>query len=249
MPKEIKIVEKEGIKIDSPIIIEGFPDIGLVGTIASLHLIDQLGLNEMAYIESSIFPPVMVLHKGILTEPVRIFGDKNILLVTSEIAIPPNAIYDLADTLSNWFKEKRAKLVISLTGIPVQERMEIDTPMVFGVGNSEDALSILKKNDIETMEEGFIAGIYALLLKDCLRRNIPAIAILAQSFLNYPDPGAAASAISSLNKILKIDVDVKPLLERADEIRVKARDLMKQTQGSMGAMRKPLETEIPMMYH
>jgi len=249
MPKEIKIVEKEGIKIDSPIVIEGFPDVGLVGTIASSHLIDQLGLNEIAYIESSIFPPVMVLHKGILTEPVRIFGDKNIILVTSEIAIPPNAIYDLANILSNWFKEKRAKLVISLAGIPVQNRMEIDTPIVFGVGNSEDALSILKKNEIENMEEGFIAGIYALLLKECSRRNIPAIAILAQSFLNYPDPGAAASAISSLNKILKINVDVKPLLDRADEIRIKARDLMKQTQGSMGAMRKPLETEIPMMYH
>lgn len=249
MPKEIKIVEKEGVKIDSPIVIEGFPDVGLVGTIASLHLIDQLGLNEIAYIESSIFPPVMVLHKGILTEPVRIFGDKNIILVTSEIAIPPIAIYDLADTLSNWFKEKRAKLVISLTGIPVQDRMEIDAPMVFGVGNSEDTLSILKKNKIETMEEGFIAGIYALLLKRCLKRNIPAIAILAQSFPNYPDPGAAASAISSLNKILKTDVDVKPLLEKANDIRVKARDLMKQTQGAMGAMRKPLETEIPMMYH
>ncbi|MCP8312967.1 MAG: PAC2 family protein, partial [archaeon] len=89
MPKEIRIVEKEDIKIDSPVVIEGFPDVGLVGTIASLHLIDQLGLNEIAHIESSIFPPVMVLHKGILTEPVRIFGDKDILLVTSEIAIPP----------------------------------------------------------------------------------------------------------------------------------------------------------------
>ncbi|MEM2955766.1 MAG: PAC2 family protein, partial [Nitrososphaerales archaeon] len=141
MPKEIKIVEKEGFKIDSPIIIEGFPDVGLVGTIASLHLIEQLGLSEIAHIESPIFPPVMVLHKGILTEPVRIFGNQNILLVTSEIALPPIAIYDLANKLADWFKEKNAKLVISLTGIPVQDRMEIDTPIVFGVGNSEDALN------------------------------------------------------------------------------------------------------------
>ncbi|MGQ9469644.1 MAG: proteasome assembly chaperone family protein [Nitrososphaerales archaeon] len=249
MPKEIKIVEREGIKIDSPFVIEGFPDVGLVGAIASSHLIDRLGLKEIAYIESSIFPPVMVLHEGILTEPVRIFGDKNIIIVTSEIAIPPNAIYGLANTLAEWFKEKKARLVISLTGIPVQNRMEIDTPMVFGVGNSKDTLSLLKMNEIETMEEGFIAGIYALLLKECLKRNIPAIAILTQSFLNYPDPGAAASAISSLNKILKMNVDVKPLIEKADEIRVKARDLMKQTQGAMGAMKKPLETQIPMMYH
>lgn len=249
MLKEIKIVEKEGIKVTSPVVIEGFPDIGLVGAIAVSHIVDQLNLNEVAYIESPFFPPVMVLHKGILTEPVRIFGNENILLVTSEIAIPPNLIYDLVRVLADWFKGKKAKLVISLTGIPVQDRMEIDNPMVFGIGNSDDALNIIKKNKIETMEEGFIAGIYALLLKECSKRNIPAIAILAQSFLNYPDPGAAASAILSLNKILNMDVDVKPLLERADEIRIKARDLMKQTQGAMGAMKKPIETQIPMMYH
>ncbi|MEM3383682.1 MAG: proteasome assembly chaperone family protein [Nitrososphaerales archaeon] len=249
MQKEIKIVEKEGIKVTSPVVIEGFPDIGLVGVIAVSHIVDQLGLNEVAYIESPSFPPVMVLHKGILTEPVRIFGNEKVLLVTSEIAIPPNVIYDLVRALADWFKEKRAKLVISLTGIPVQDRMEIDNPMVFGIGNNDDALNIIKKNKIEIMEEGFIAGIYALLLKECSRRNIPAIAILAQSFLNYPDPGAAASAISSVNKILNMNIDVKPLIERSDEIRIKARDLMRQTQGAMGAMKKPLETQIPMMYH
>ncbi|MEM3437866.1 MAG: proteasome assembly chaperone family protein [Nitrososphaerales archaeon] len=249
MPKEVKIVEKEGIRVDSPTVIEGFPDVGLVGAIAVSHIVDQLSLNEIAYIESTFFPPVMVLHKGILTEPVRVFGNEKILLVTSEIAIPPIVIYDLAKALTEWFKEKKVKLVISLTGIPVQDRMEIDNPMVFGIGNNDDALNIIKKNKIEIMEEGFIAGIYALLLKECSKRNIPAIAILAQSFLNYPDPGAAASAISSVNKILNMNIDVKPLIERSDEIRIKARDLMRQTQGAMGAMKKPLETQIPMMYH
>lgn len=106
MPKEIKIVENEGIKVDSPVVIEGFPDVGLVGTIAASHIVDQLGLNEIAYIESSVFPPVMVLHKGILTEPARIFGNEKILLVTSEIAIPPYVIYDLAKALADWFKKK-----------------------------------------------------------------------------------------------------------------------------------------------
>ncbi|MCP8304359.1 MAG: proteasome assembly chaperone family protein [archaeon] len=249
MLKKIEIVEREGIKIDEPTVIEGFPDVGLVGVIASSYLVDKLELVEVAHIESALFPPVMVLHKGILTEPVRMFSNGKIIVVTSEIAIPPKAIYDLADVLSDWFKEKKAKLVVSLSGIPVQNRMEIDTPSVYGVGNSEKWMNIFKKNDIEVMEEGFMAGIYALLLKGCLKRGIPAIAFLSQSFLNYPDPGAAASAILSLNKILKLDVDVKPLLEKADEIRVKARDLMKQAQGTMGAVRKPLEREIPIMYH
>jgi len=220
MVKDIEIVEREGININEPTIVEGFPDIGLVGAIASSYLVDKLQLVEVAHIESARFPPVMVLHKGILTEPVRIFGNEKILVVTSEIAIPPKLIYDLADVLSDWFKEKKARLVVSLSGIPVKDRIEIDVPLVYGVGNDGKWMSILKKNSIEIMEEGFIAGIYALILKGCLKRNIPAIALLAQSFLKYPDPGAAASAILSLNKILKTDIDVKTLLEKADEVRV-----------------------------
>jgi len=248
MVKEIKIMERSGINIVEPTIIEGFPDVGLVGSIASSYLVDALKLVEIAHIESEVFPPVMVLHKGVLTEPVRIFGNRDILVVTSEIAIPPKSIYVLADTLSDWFKNKKAKLVVSLSGIPVQNRTEIDSPLVYGIGNSSKWIKIFRENEIEVMEEGFIAGIYALLLKWCSKRDVPAITLLAQSFLNYPDPGAAASTILSLNKILKIDVDVKPLLEKADEVKVKARDLMKQAQGTMGALGKPLETEIPIMY-
>lgn len=98
------------------------------------------------------------------------------------------------------------------------------------------------------MEEGFVAGIYALLLEECTERKIPAVALLAQAFLSYPDPGAAASALLTLGKILKVKFNVQPLHEKGDEIRLKARDLMKQAQGVISGMQKGSEQEIPLMY-
>lgn len=248
MAEDIRIVETESIVLENPIAIEGLPDVGLVGVIAATHLVEELKLKEVAHIESRLFPPVMVLHKGVLSDPVKIFGDRRLLIVTSEVAIPPQSIYMLTSTLAEWFKEKSVQLSVSISGFPVQNRIEIDHPSTYGIGNSPKAVEVLREGGVEVMEEGFAAGIYALLLKECAKRGITSIALLTQSFLNYPDPGAAASAITSLNRLLKMNVNVQPLTEKADEIRLKARDLMKQAQTSITGMQKMSEQQIPLMY-
>jgi len=190
----------------------------------------------------------MVLHKGVLEDPVRIYGNEKLAIVTSEIPLPVEVIRTTARVLASWLHEKGVELTVSISGIPTQNRLNIETPLVFGVANSRNASEILRSKGIEVMEEGFIAGVYALILKECKKIGMPAVALLAQSFLKYPDPGAAASALISLNKITGIDMDVKVLLEKADEIRIKARDLMRQAEGAIEGMKKPTEQAIPIMY-
>jgi len=248
MSEEIKIVERDGVKFSNPIVVDGLPDVGLVGTIAATHMVETLGLEEVAHFESDLFPPILVMHKGVLTDPVRILGNERLLVVTSEIAIPPIAIYPLARELVDWISAKGARLVVSLTGFPEQNRLDIDKPMVFGVGNTEETMNLLKENKIDVINEGFIAGIYALIMKYCMHRKVPAITLMAQSFPNYPDPGAAASVLQALNTMLGLNVSVDSLLEKADEIKIKGRDLMRQTRSSMAHVGKMSEQEIPLMY-
>ncbi|NHV96632.1 MAG: proteasome assembly chaperone family protein [Thaumarchaeota archaeon] len=248
MSEEMKIVERDGVKFSNPVVIEGLPDVGLVGTIAATHMVELLGLEQVAHFESNLFPPIMVMHKGVLTDPVRILGNEKLLVVTSEIAIPPVAIYPLASVLVDWLSAKGARLVVSLTGFPEQNRLDIDKPLVFGVGNMEQSVNLLKEKGVEVMSEGFIAGIYALILKYCMVKKIPAITLMAQAFPNYPDPGAAAQVLQVLNNILGLNVSVDPLLEKADEIKIKARDLMMQTRSSLERVGKMSEQQIPLMY-
>lgn len=248
MNEIVRIVEDAEIRFRSPIAVEGLPDVGLVGTIASTHIVEQLDLKEIAHLESEEFPPIMVLHGGILKDPVRIYGNENLLVLTSEIPIPITAIYSTARVLAKWFKEKGVRLEVSLSGIPVQNRVDIQQPQVYSVANSRESRDLLKSKGLEVMEEGFLAGVYALILKELMRLGIPAVALLSQSFLKYPDPGASASAIKALNKIADVNIDVKRLLEEGDKIRVKARDLMKQSEGAIDDMRKPVEQTIPIMY-
>ena len=248
MGDEVRIAEKEGVKHKNPIVIEGLPDVGLVGTIAASYIVERMGYKEIGYIESDLFPPVMVVHEGKSKNPLRIYGDEGVVVVLSEVAIPVGAVYPLTEALADWVKEIDSKLVISMTGLPAANRVDIEKPEVFAVGNSEEALNELKDKQMELLEEGFIAGPYAVMLRECSKRKMSAISLLAQCFPVYPDPGAAASAIESLDKFLKLGIDVKELLEKGEEIKLKARDLMRQTALSAPKMQKGVEQDIPIMY-
>jgi len=248
MGEEVRIVEKEGVKHKNPIVVEGLPDVGLVGTIAASYIVERMGYKEIGYIESDLFPPVMVVHEGKSKNPLRIYGDESVVVVLSEVAIPVGAVYPLTEALADWVKEIDSKLVISMTGLPATNRIDIEKPEVFAVGNSEEALKELKDKQMELLEEGFIAGPYAVMLRECSKRKISAISLLAQCFPVYPDPGAAASAIESLDKFLKLGIDVKELLEKGEEIKLKARDLMRQTALSAPKMQKGVEQDMPIMY-
>jgi len=248
MGEEVRIVEKEGVKHKNPIVIEGLPDVGLVGTIAASYIVERMGYKEIGYIESDLFPPVMVVHEGKSKNPLRIYGDEGVVVVLSEVAIPVGAVYPLTEALADWVKEIDSKLVISMTGLPATNRIDIEKPEVFAVGNNEEALNELKDKQMELLEEGFIAGPYAVMLRECSKRKISAISLLAQCFPVYPDPGAAASAIESLDKFLKLGIDIKELLEKGEEIKLKARDLMRQTALSAPEMQKGVEQDMPIMY-
>ncbi len=252
MEEVVRIVEEEGATYNNPIVIEGLPDVGLVGTIAASYIVEKLEYKEIGYIESDLFPPVMVIHDGKLKNPFRIYSDDDgdILVVLSEVAVPPKAVYPLTTALADWFyKIDTTQPVISVKGLPMKNRMDIEKPEVFGVGNNEKAVAELKDKQMELLEEGFIAGTYAMMLRECANRKISAISLLAQCYPVYPDPGAAAAAIETIKKFIKnFAIDVGELLENAEEIKLKARDLMQQTTLSASEMQKGMEQDMPIMY-
>ena len=241
----IRIIEKKPIPFGS-LMLNGLPDVGLVGLIATSHIIGELDLNEVAYMDSDLLPPIVVLHEGLPHAPLRIFGDSNMLATISETAIPATGIYAVVRHLVKWGKEKNVKLMISVGGLPVPNRQDIAEPKVYGVGTTPELIKMLKEKEIEIVKEGFMVGPQALILRYCMEQGVPGIALLAQSFFNYPDPEAAAAVVKEIAKITNIQVDVSKLLEKGEEIRLKARDIMKRTQMEMAKMRKTQEYDLPL---
>jgi uncharacterized protein len=241
---EVNIVEKKPIPSGSTMIL-GFPDVGLVGVIAASHLIDELKLMEVAYMDSELLPPLVVLHDGMPHSSLRIFGDGNIILTISETPIPAEITYPVTNTLVDWGKKKNVKMMISLSGLPIQERQDTQELKVFAAASTPETLRLAQTKGVEVLKEGFMVGPQAVMLQRCSKNGIAAMTLLAQCFFNYPDPEAAAAVLNELAKITGTRVDVAKLLEKGEEIRLRARDMMKRTQQEMASAKKGQEYDIP----
>ncbi len=248
MSEDIEIIEQEPLRIKGPNVIIGLPDVGLVGLIATMHMIETLDMKLVGYIESKLFPPVIVLHNGEIQSPIKIYAKDQNIAIVSEIPIPSAAIYALSDALLKHIMGWDPNMVILLHGIPVPNRLNLEKLQNFAIGTNDRSKTIIKDNKIEVMDTGVIVGLKAIFLWDSLKQNIPTIALGAESFLEYPDPGAAASVVEALNKILNLDLDVEALLNRAEELRVRMRDLMRRTQESMRGTQPARELELPPMF-
>ncbi|ABL78176.1 proteasome assembly chaperone family protein [Thermofilum pendens] len=234
------------------VFIVGLPDVGLVGPISTSHLVKQWELREIGYLDSASLPPVILFHEYSPLFPIRFYGGykKNdyVVVLHSDIAIPPELVPSMASFLTESLFRKSARRVVLLGGIAVQNRLNIETPKTYAASIDAESLRYAQEKGIELLKEGFIGGAYAQFLKEGYKRKLSVIALLAECFLNYPDPGASASALQALAKILGHDVDVKQLLEQEEEIRVKLRELMKRTMESMRGAGKEYEYTVPALY-
>ena len=168
---QIQIVEEAQLPKKAKVVI-GVPDAGLVGLISATFLIDNLSMEEVASVESDLFPPIVILHNGYPKSPMRIYGKDDLLVAISEIAIHPNVQRQILRELMEWVKGIGASLSIGLSGAPVPNRMDIDRPKVYGVAVNVDG-KLMEKMGVEPLQEAMLAGPYAVLLETCRKENYP----------------------------------------------------------------------------
>src|SRR3989344_4510878 len=120
MMVEIKEIEKVNLK--NPIVIEGFPGIGMVGPIAASFLAGRPCMRLVGTISSTHFPPIAAIHDYKPVSPARIYAceDHNMLVLFSEFVIPAEIVLPLARELIDFAKSKKAKAIYSLAGIAVE---------------------------------------------------------------------------------------------------------------------------------
>jgi len=244
------IYETKEFKLEQPsFMLLGLPDTGLVASISSSYLVDALKMDEIGGIDSyRFFPPIAVIHNGESKMPMRIFHKKNILVIISELPISPGAIHPLAFMLVDYAQKRGITHIVSPVGLGVPHRIEVERPAIYGLSTSKDGDEILAKLRVEKFQEGFIVGPYAVILKEARRRKISNIVVFAEAFIDFPDPAAAVEVLNILTKILDVEIDLKPLIEKAEEIRLKTRELMMSTKKVMERMRKGYEQQLPLMY-
>ncbi|MGB7968776.1 MAG: proteasome assembly chaperone family protein [Methanobacterium sp.] len=218
-----KIISED---VKDAVVLEGSPELGLIGNILGWLLVEELKMKQIGYIDSKDFPPLAVLYKGIAIHPFRIYSTDGIVLFLSDFIIPPAVSYDMSNAIVDWMEKNNSKELITFNSMVVMEKSD----SVAAAANSEDSLKRLGDLDLPILPFGNVNGLSGSLLTRTATKDIPASCLFAEVLNQYPDPRAAASLVNVLNKMLNIEVNAEPLLKEADEIEDRLKELANRVQ-------------------
>lgn len=246
----VVIYEYEDFVVREPsYIVVGLPDTGLVGAISVAHIVSELKAVEVGGIDlPAMMPPMTLVRRGEPIPLIRLFLKDNLLLVLSEAPIPANYVYKLSKAIMEYSVKRRFSLLISITGIASPSRYKDERPRAYWSASGKEALDKALTLGIESFDEGILIGPYAVILKESSKYRLNTIVLLAESFMDIPDPEAAATALGAFSVLTGLRVDTSKLLEEAELIRLRMRELMKQTSRTMSQMGKELEARHPVVY-
>ncbi len=214
-------------KPNNPIIIEGFPGFGLVGTIATEFLISHLKTEMIGKIICNETPPIIAIHDNKFVEPFGIFYNKKYNIIILHVITAFRGFeWQLADILLELAEKLNVKEIISLEGVG-SNGLKFDSHS-FYYTNVEEKKKILDNLGLKPLNDGIIMGVTGALISKVEKRAI--CCLFADTASNLPDSKAAAKIIESLDKYLGLDVDPKPLLRQASEFEDKLRGILNSSQ-------------------
>lgn len=218
---QIELTEKP----KNPIIIEGFPGFGLVGTITTEFLIKHLGARRIGKIWSDELLPIAAVHESKIVEPLGIFYDKkhNMVIIHALSAVKglewklSESIIQLADML-------KAREIISLEAIGTEDQEGMKS---FYFTTQEPKKKIFDNCGMLPLKEGMVMGVTGALL---IKKKELISAFFIESHIGLGDSKAAAKIIEILDKYLGLKVDFKPLLKAAKEFEDTLKGIMEKGQ-------------------
>jgi predicted ATP-grasp superfamily ATP-dependent carboligase len=118
----------------------------------------------------------------------------------------------------NWALNSNCDLIVSAAGVPYGEKEpQADTPTVFAVGSTQNALKKATDAGIAATLNGSVSGIPAVLLNEGAWRNYDVITLLVKVAPDAPDFRAGAAIAEALAKIAPgASCDVQALLKEAE---------------------------------
>ncbi len=228
MNPKIDFVEYKKVNLKDYTLIEGFPGLGLVGTIAAKYLVEKMGFEQIGHIETNFFIPIISIRKGLPVFPSRVYINrkKKLAAIISEQIIPKAMVQAMAKETVKWIIQKGIKKVISLEGIRTKGNAD-EKVHVYGIADSEAAKKELKKHNVTIVGEGITTGVTSLILLELSQnKKINSCSLLGNVNI-AADYKASAECLKKLNEMLDLEINVEPLLKEAQETQ---KALLKQLQ-------------------
>src|SRR5207245_3838203 len=98
---------------------------------------------------------------------------EQIVVFISEYQPPPTLIKAIAATVLDWAQDARCNLLVCPEGLIVDAREDEAERQVevYGIGSTDKAMDMIRKNGITVFEEGVIPGVAGVLLDGGRQRD------------------------------------------------------------------------------
>jgi uncharacterized protein len=240
--KLVEFVETKNISLKGFTLIEGFPDLGLAGTIGARYFVEKLKFEEIGFVDSKFILPITRISNGVPVHPIRIYASKKnkMVIVISEQIIDNKNGYYMARELTEWIIKKGIKRVITTSGVKMPEGKH-----VYAFASDEKAKKIIKENKIELINEWVTSGVTALLMLYLKNNNIESICILGNA-RNNADYDSAIEVVKVISSITKTKIDIQPLVEQSKKMQAMLKSQLKELIESKGKETKIESVSTPM---
>jgi uncharacterized protein len=252
--KKTTIEELKKVELNNPILIEGFPGLGMVGSIATQYLVKQLKAEKVGTLYSPHFPYHVIVNENgsvrLLRGEFYVWknesGKNDFIFLTADSQ--PQTIegqFEVANTILDFAQQKNVKTIITIGGY----RNEVEgDPKIVAVSTTPELFEKAKKANALSSEAGTpIVGTAGLLLGLAKFRNLDAVCLLGETKGYLPDPKTAKSIIQVLEKLLEITVDLSGLdkdIEKSKQILGKMQDIEERRAKYMQNIKKVEEEKI-----
>lgn len=212
------IREVEELRLEGKPVIQAFAGSGMVASIASYHLIEDLGLKEKGYIQVKQIPTLTTVKGGVIQQPIRLYESKELGLVLCDISITQDLLGEVVDKLMSWYQSKNPSWVIIIGGLPTNRRVRGGSTQYYCIFNEEVVRQRVESKNLNIMSTGAVYGSIALSLLEATNHSIPCLAILGECIATIPDYSATLTVLKALSKMLELKISTEKLNKSASQL-------------------------------
>lgn len=251
---QVRVHKRESLK--GALLLVGFPSRGFVGGVAANYVIEDLKMWHIASLYDSRFPPTVVVRDGVAYSPIQFFVSAErcgpdgkcdkLVVCLSEIPIEPELIGEVARAILGWAQTEGVSHVVVLEGMESTQPPE-DGKRRRGGAVVRGVRSIASRHRMEKyvggpFQEGVVSSYASGFLLVANELDLDLIALYIEAKADLPDAAAAAALLGSVNPLLPhLNLDPKPLAQRARQLESTMKSSHDRTGKQIGAMRRSSE--------
>jgi predicted ATP-grasp superfamily ATP-dependent carboligase len=219
---------------DGAVMVEGFPSVSLTSLLTAGYLREQLDLPLIGCIASPKFPPRCVIEGGVPIHPIRLFGNKYMVVVLCEFKLPTAELtYDVVQALLNFSERHKISNIITVEGLPMEQfdpasQKTYDNKLAF-VSTSQRFSEKMLELGHEPLMDSVIVGVTGLILAEASLTPTDVSCLIAPTSTKYPDASSTVAVVRTLsNYLTEITIDIAPLEKKAAALQQSVQQLLQK---------------------